>query len=104
MGCWKFRNWACRKYPPSPGRPGRFLRGWPVEPYRGSPTRGWPMDARWILIAEDRPEFSLTSNVVVLVVTEITFANDIDGLTLVLAAHTEPMSGCDTRPMGVRIL
>src|SRR5207302_6533813 len=50
MGCWKFRNWACRKYPPSPGRPGRFSRGWPVKPYRGSPTRGWPMDARWILI------------------------------------------------------
>jgi len=20
------------------------------EPYRGSPTRGWPMDDRWILI------------------------------------------------------
>src|ERR1022692_2897086 len=50
MGWWNFRNWACRKYPPSPGRPGRFSRGWPVKPYRGSPTRGWPMDARWILI------------------------------------------------------
>jgi plasmid stabilization system protein ParE len=50
MGWWKFRNWACRKYPPSPGRPGRFSRGWPDTPYRGSPTRGWPMDARWILI------------------------------------------------------
>jgi NAD(P)-dependent dehydrogenase (short-subunit alcohol dehydrogenase family) len=50
MGWWNFRNWACRKYPPSPGRPGRFSRGWPVKPYKGSPTRGWPMDARWILI------------------------------------------------------
>src|SRR4029077_16738626 len=46
MGWWNFRNWACRKYPPSPGRPGKFSRGWPVKPYRGSPTRGWPMDAR----------------------------------------------------------
>ena len=34
---------------------------------------------------------------------EITFANDFDGLPLGLAAHTEPMSGCGTRPMGVRI-
>jgi len=38
---------------------------------------------------------------VVLVVREITFANDFDGLPLGLAAHTEPMSGCGTRPMGV---
>jgi len=38
MGCWNFRNWACSKYPPSPGRPGRFSSGWPPEPYRGSPT------------------------------------------------------------------
>ncbi len=37
------------------------------------------------------------------VVREITFANDFDGLPLGLAAHTEPMSGCGTRPMGVRI-
>src|ERR1017187_5418409 len=103
MGWRNFRNWAGRKYPPSPGRPGRFSRGWPVKPYRGSPTRGWPMDARWILIGEGRPEFRLTSNVVVLVVREITFANDFDGLPLGLAAHTEPMSGCGTRPMGVRI-
>ena len=36
-------------------------------------------------------------------VREITFANDFDGLPLGLAAHTEPMSGCGTRPMGVRI-
>jgi len=50
-----------------------------------------------------RPEFRLTSNVVVLAVREITFANDFDGLPLGLAAHTEPMSGCGTRPMGVRI-
>jgi hypothetical protein len=49
------------------------------------------------------PECRLTSNVVVLVVREITFANDFDGLPLGLAAHTEPMSGCGTRPMGVRI-
>ena len=34
---------------------------------------------------------------------EITFANDFDGLPVGLAAHTEPMSGCGTRPMGVRI-
>ena len=34
---------------------------------------------------------------------EITFANDFDGLPPGLAAHTEPMSGCGTRPMGVRI-
>ena len=34
---------------------------------------------------------------------EITFANDFDGLPLGLAAHTEPMRGCGTRPMGVRI-
>jgi hypothetical protein len=40
---------------------------------------------------------------VVLVVREITFANDFDGLPLGLAAQTEPMSGCGTRPMGVRI-
>ena len=45
----------------------------------------------------------LTSNVVVLVVREITFANDFDGLPLGWAAHTEPMRGCGTRPMGVRI-
>ena len=45
----------------------------------------------------------LTSNVVVLAVREITFANDFDGLPLGSAAHTEPMSGCGTRPMGVRI-
>ena len=51
----------------------------------------------------DGPEFRLTSNVVVLVVREITFAKDFDGLPLGLAAHTEPMSGCGTRPMGVRI-
>ena len=50
MGWWNSRNRACRKYPPSPGRPGRFSRGWPDKPYRGSPTSGWPMDARWILI------------------------------------------------------
>ena len=48
-------------------------------------------------------EFNFTSNVVVLVVREITFANDFDGLPFGLAAHTEPMSGCGTRPMGVRI-
>ena len=35
---------------------------------------------------------------------EITFANERDGLPLGLAAHTEPMRGCGTRPMGVRIL
>ena len=34
---------------------------------------------------------------------EITFANDFDGLPLGLAAHTMPMRGCGTRPMGVRI-
>jgi len=34
---------------------------------------------------------------------EITFANDFDGLPFRLAAHTEPMSGCGTSPMGVRI-
>jgi len=34
---------------------------------------------------------------------EITFANDFDGLPLGLAAHTEPMRGCGTSPMGVRI-
>jgi len=34
---------------------------------------------------------------------EITFANDFDGLPLGLAAHTEPMSGCGTSLMGVRI-
>ena len=34
---------------------------------------------------------------------EITFANDRDGLPLGLAAHTEPMRGCGTSPMGVRI-
>src|ERR1700733_6640122 len=39
MGWWNLRYWACRKYPPSPGRPGRFSRGWPVKPYRGSPER-----------------------------------------------------------------
>ena len=48
-------------------------------------------------------DFRLTSNVVVLMVREITFANDFDALPLGLAAHTEPMSGCGTRPMGVRI-
>ncbi len=36
MAWWKFRNWACRKYPPSPGRPGRFSSGWPDKQYRGS--------------------------------------------------------------------
>ena len=45
----------------------------------------------------------LTSNVVVLVVREITLANDFDGLPLGLAAHTEPMTGWGTSPMGVRI-
>jgi len=30
---------------------------------------------------------------------EITFANDFDGLPLGLAAHTEPMRGCGTRPI-----
>lgn len=40
---------------------------------------------------------------VLLCAREITFANDFDGLPLGLAAHTEPMSGCGTRPMGVRI-
>ena len=34
---------------------------------------------------------------------EITFADDFDGLPLGLAAHTEPMRGCGTSPMGVRI-
>jgi hypothetical protein len=34
---------------------------------------------------------------------EITFANDFAGLPLGLAAHTEPMRGCGTSPMGVRI-
>jgi len=34
---------------------------------------------------------------------EITFANDLDGLPPGLAAHTDPMSGCGTSPMGVRI-
>jgi hypothetical protein len=34
---------------------------------------------------------------------EITFGNDFDGLPLGLAAHTDPMCGCGTRPMGVRI-
>ena len=34
---------------------------------------------------------------------EITFANDFDGLPFGLAAHTEPMRGCGTGPMGVRI-
>jgi hypothetical protein len=34
MGWWKFRKRACRKYPPSPGRPGRFSRGWPDKPYK----------------------------------------------------------------------
>ena len=32
MGWSNFRYGACRKYPPSPGRPGRFSRGWPVKP------------------------------------------------------------------------
>ena len=41
--------------------------------------------------------------VVVLMPREITFANDFDGLPPGLAAHTEPMSGWGTRPMGVRI-
>ena len=45
----------------------------------------------------------LTSNVVVLAVREITLAHDFDGLPLGLAAHTEPMSGCGTSPMGVEI-
>src|ERR1700735_5147994 len=103
MGWWNFKYWACRKYPPSPGRPGRFSRGWPVRPYRGSPTRGWPMDARWVLFCGGRPEFRFTSNVVLLLPREITLANDFDGLPLAQAAHTEPMSGCGTRPMGVRI-
>ena len=34
---------------------------------------------------------------------EITFANDFYGLPFGLAAHTQPMRGCGTRPMGVRI-
>ena len=34
---------------------------------------------------------------------EITFANDFDGVPLGFAAHTEPMRGCGTSPMGVRI-
>jgi hypothetical protein len=38
-----------------------------------------------------------------LVVREITSASDFDGLPLGLAAHTEPMSGCGTRPIGVKI-
>ncbi len=45
----------------------------------------------------------IQANVVVLVLREITFANDFDGLPLGLAAHTEPISGCGTRPMGVSI-
>jgi hypothetical protein len=62
------------------------------------------------------PEFRLTSNVVVPGVVlgvvldavlpgarEIAFANDFDGLPLGLAAHTDPMRGCGTGPMGVRI-
>jgi hypothetical protein len=28
------------------GQAGEISRGWPVKPYRGSPTRGWSMDAR----------------------------------------------------------
>src|ERR1700722_3701632 len=36
MGWWNFRKRACRKYPPSPGRPGRFSRGWPDKAYGGS--------------------------------------------------------------------
>ena len=39
----------------------------------------------------------------VVVVRELNFANDSDGLPLWLAAHTEPMSGCGGSPMGVRI-
>ena len=64
---------------------------------------------------------SLTSNVVVLVVLvgvllgavlldavllgarDTTLAKDFDGLPFGLAAHTEPMRGCGTSPMGVRI-
>ena len=35
--------------------------------------------------------------------SEITFANDFDGLPLLgWSAHTKPMSGCGTRPMGKR--
>ena len=34
---------------------------------------------------------------------EITLATDFDGLPFGLAAHTEPMRGCGTSPMGVRI-
>ncbi len=45
-GCSNRRYCACRKYPPSPGSPGRFASGCPPAPYNGSPTSGCPIDAR----------------------------------------------------------
>jgi len=40
------------------GEPGRFSEAGAVKPYIGSPTRGWPMDARWDSYLMRAPEVS----------------------------------------------
>ena len=55
------------------------------------------------VLGDDVLPDAVLRDAVLLGAREITFANDFDGLPLGLAAHTEPMRGCGTRPMGVRI-
>ena len=54
VGCRNCIRCACKTYPASPGKPGSSTMP-PPGPYTGSPKRGWPTEARWILIWCGRP-------------------------------------------------
>ena len=49
-GVVEFQKLGVQEISPVAGKAGKIFKRLAVYPYKGSPTRGWPMDARWILI------------------------------------------------------
>ena len=102
VGCRNCIRWACKTYPASPGKPGSSTMP-PPGPYTGSPKRGWPTEARWILIWCGRPVMIWTEHSVSSALRCKTFTMLRDAFPAHEAPKISPSRGWGIKPMGVRI-